>query len=297
MKFFGRHWHWFRKDAKQSSKIKWAITAFFGFVFLAANLVLHSAAGHFLNSEAHNLKPLYDNVLAFLPVVDLRFLTRNGILVSLLLITIGFMHRPSHGPYLLFLLPWWLFWRTVFMVLSPADSPVGMIADFDQIQHVDSIWQWLVKGMYSRHVLFFSGHLGLSLLGCLIFRRFFAKDEFRPVGVGFLFIPGGFLAVNYWINRTVYPLWLGGIILAGILTVFLLRRNTVMLHVVFIVWTVVMGTAVLLTRQHYSVDVVGAFFITFAIWYWGSRLFGGIERLCATVEDRWENYVERRSQQ
>ena len=52
---------------------------------------------------------------------------------------------------------------------------------------------------------------------------------------------------------------------------------------VFLVESVAMGACVLLTRNHYTIDVLGAYFMTYAIYRLGLFLFGWLDDTPATA--------------
>ncbi len=54
---------------------------------------------------------------------------------------------------------------------------------------------------------------------------------------------------------------------------FLMSRRTPRLRLFFLGFSVLMGAGVLLTRNHYAIDVLGAYFITYAIYRLSLRLF------------------------
>lgn len=95
----------------------------------------------------------------------------------------------------------WIFWRTLWMMPTipspPEGSPFGIVSAY------------IDKVLLFKNDLFFSGHVGISFLGCLTFEK---RDK--------------------------------------------------KLAKIFLLWTIIMTPVVIVTRAHFTYDVLGAYILT-----------------------------------
>ena len=278
----GARWRWFRNELKKTDSRMWFLIFVLSvfLLFLAFGLLV--TAGSYLNErfrESDQLKgimPLHDFVLDFLPVVNLMFLIRIGIFVSVVLILIGMLNEPYRMDFCILIIVFWILIRTAFMVVTPMAPPKGIIPELPSDFAAQSIWDYIRGGLASPHTLFFSGHVGLAFLGHLLFKR--------SIKVGTLIWPLILTTIFYFASGPSYSFWL--IVILGLFWFLILRNKNrlISLSFVFLLWSFVMAASVLLTRNHYSVDVLGAYFITPGILSIGRWCFHKVELLCEKME-------------
>lgn len=279
----------FKDGLKRLGKIQWWLMGAVSGIF--ALLAFLIAAGYVLDSWRGDLNVISDKIIVKIPVVDLRFLTRCGITVSIILFIIGCIQRPFILFYCLLMVPWWFFWRVLFGLLAPAAPPPGALDDFVYTKPV-GIWHAISNILNS--IFFFSGHTALPIYGGLIFGYFFWWKIKKPVNFGYLLAPLFYMIYVYFLRINEYPKWLGFILLILILIVILIRKQKFYLHLAFFVWAVLMGAAVLFTHQHYVVDVLAAPFMAVGLFFTGHALFKGVIRSSEFIENKIEEIKENK---
>lgn len=279
------HWRWFKKEIQQSSKREWIISLAVSLLLIAAGFVLLVVAGHYLHTHYRNLPPLPDIVHDILPIIDLRFLTRIGLLTSLVLFMVGLLNEPNRIPAILFMASFWFVIRVASMTVTPFGIPEGSLPEYSEIKDIQSFWDFVLTGLNTPSVLFFSGHTGLPLLGFLVFRR--------TIFCRYLIWPMLIVTIFYFARIKEYPEWLLGIIAAFWILIFAFRDRLISLSTIFLIWSFVMATSVLLTRAHYAVDVVGAYFMTPGIFLIGKAMFGKIDAMCDKIADYFDEAEEQ----
>lgn len=65
-------------------------------------------------------------------------------------------------------------------------------------------------------------------------------------------------------------------------------KKPISLSAFFLIWSFVMAATVLLTREHYSIDVLGAYFMTAGVMLIGRWLFAKIELFCDKLDKTFE---------
>lgn len=276
-------WRWFRNELKKTDSRMWFVVLLLSIVLLCAAFALLVAAGSYLNENFRfneslkKVSPLHDFVLNFLPVVDLTFLVQIGLFTSLILFVIGALNEPVRMPAFLLIGTLWFLIRISFMIATPMAPPEGILLDFPTDFTARSIWEYIWTGLNSPHTLFFSGHTGLAFLGHLLF-----KKEIRW---GTLSLPLALITIFYFISGASNFVWTIGFLVLAWLIIWRNWSKTVSLSSLFLVWSFVMGTAVLLTRNHYSVDVLGAYFITGGVVLIGKWCFKKVDLLCEKMNE------------
>lgn len=277
----------FKEGLKRLGKIQWwlmgAISA------ILALLAFLIAAGYILDSWRGELNIISDKIILKIPVIDLRFLTRCGIAISIILFIIGCAQRPLIFFYCLLMVPWWFFWRVLFGLLAPAAPPPGALDDFVYIKP-SGIWHAVSNILNS--IFFFSGHTALPIYGGLIFGYFFWWKIKKPISYSYLLAPLLYMEYVYFSGIDEYPWWLGAILFNLILIVILLRKKKFYLHLVFFIWAALMAAAVLFTHQHYVVDVLAAPFMAIGLFFTGHALFRGVLRSSEFIENKIEEIKE-----
>lgn len=290
-------WRWFKREAVKPGLVLWVVSV----VLTMVSVAMLIFAGHYADLHGQHLPSLYDALHGVLPIVDLRFLSRIGILTSVVLLGIGFANYPSRIPFFLFILDFWLMNRSAAMCLSVFGPPVGVLLDYPVALHGTSWWQFIANGMNAHCVLFFSGHTSLPLLGALLFlenrtegerlqslRDVFCSEwrqltTFTVEGWTFLF-PLSYITISYILGDNCYPflVWCELTFLWIVMMVY--HRARVPLALVFLIWSGVMALTVLLIRQHYTIDIYGAYMITPTIYIIGKTLFRGLDRVCEKIK-------------
>ncbi|MEK9194467.1 MAG: hypothetical protein AAB884_01515 [Patescibacteria group bacterium] len=278
MKFFV-YSRWFREELKKTTGKIWFFASIGGAFFLVCGFVMIVLTGHYLNTNFYQLPPLPDLGYRVLPrVLGLMFLDRTGLLTSLILFGVGLSREPHRIPYIFFIASLWFFIRIISMVITPFGAPQTL--PIPPNFNIESIWDLIKSGLGSKHTLFFSGHTGLPFLGFLIFRS--------KIRVKILFIPLLFLVAYYLLLMDYSLLWISILSFVSIV-LFPFRRNVVQLKFVFLVWSFLMASTVLLVRGHYSIDVFGAYFMTGGIYFFGRYLFRWLEKICETLESDFKS--------
>jgi len=248
------------------SRGQWFFLLGISVLILLANLALLIWAGYFLDTNYSHLPPLPDLVLEVLPSWDVRFLIQIGLLTSLILFAAGSWNELPRMPYIFFIVGFWFFVRTVSMVVTPLGIPADILTVYpENFYDLQSFWGLISSSLASPSVLFFSGHTGLPFLGYLIF-----KKSIRCRTLGF---PMLLFSVVYFFSGDLYPSWGWYILGLGWLLVFFNWQRVISLRYVFLTWSLVMALAVLFTHVHYTIDVIGAYFMTAGIYFIGRRLF------------------------
>ena len=209
------------------------------------------------------------------------FIFKIGFATSIILLMIGALYEPHRMPYAFFMIVLWAFIRIASTTITKLGGPAGLISEFPPITDIKSIWDFIVIGLASPHILFFSGHTGLPFLGHLIFKR--------PVAYKMLCWPLGFISLAYILSWPQYAWWLILVLLFFWALIIWKWNKLFSLSTLFLFWSFVMAVCVLITRNHYSVDVLGAFFMTGGIAFFGKYWFAKIEQLCEKMEVEFFN--------
>lgn len=258
-------------------KRAWFRTLFASLLFLFISFLLLILAGHYLNKNFADLPPLPDLGHKVLPRVDVLFLFHIGIWTSIILYIVGSLNELPRMPYLFFMAGLWFIIRIASTLVTPLGVPADIFIEVPENFSVKTIWDFISSGLDSPSVLFFSGHTGLPFLGHLLFRKALKAKWFSiamlPATAAYLF---GFQH---------YPLWVGLIVILLWLVIWWKREQLVSLRSVFLAWSWIMAMAVLLTRLHYTIDVLGAYFMTAGIVLIGRWLFKRVELLCEKMAE------------
>lgn len=256
---------------------RWFLFLFTSILILLANLAFLVWAGYFLDTNYSHLPPLPDLVLEALPRWDVRFLIQTGLLTSLTLFIVGSWNELPRMPYIFFIAGFWFFIRTISMVVTPLGIPADILPVYpENFYDTQTFWGLVSGSLASPSVLFFSGHTGLPFLGFLIFRK-----SIRCWSLSF---PMLLLSVIYFVSSDLYSSWGWYVLGLGWLLVFFNWQRVISLRYVFLAWSSVMASAVLLTRVHYTIDVLAAYFMTAGIYFIGRRLFAKTEFFYEKIE-------------
>lgn len=196
--------------------------------------------------------PLWDVGHENLPLTQgiFRFLFNIGWWVSIILILRGLLEDLGRIPYIGFVIVIWGFIRilcTYVTVLgAPADLPPP-----PPLTDLQSFWDEIVYGLSSRNILFFSGHTGLPILGALLFSQH--NIVIRLVSLVFPSLADEVIKILRPEAKRKEI----------IISFFSLK---IPLTTILWLWAFVMGFAVIVTREHYTVDVVAALFMSAGIW-------------------------------
>lgn len=300
MKFWYLRWHWFRKEIKKYSATLWLASLIAGILAF----VLLVLAGHYAHAHGQTLPQQPDVLYSALPRIDLRFLSRVGLWTSLILFAVGFANWPS--PYLILMGAFWLLNRDLAMCFTVLGAPRDAILDYQTTMHATSFWQFVSNGLNSRYVFFFSGHTGLPLLISLLFldrneswhfprplslrnctAYFWRRAGEFTVECWTLVFPLAFITLVYALGAYSYPWPVWGCVLLLWLLILAYRRKRVSFAKLCLLWSAVMAWTVLLTHQHYTLDVYGAYMITPTIFLIGKYFFfGGITNVCDIADSR-----------
>ncbi|MDA2936515.1 hypothetical protein MYX06_04835 [Patescibacteria group bacterium AH-259-L05] len=297
-------WRWFRKELKKSTGRMWFVSCFGGLLFLGISLVVLVLAGHTLNVNFRDLPPSPDTIHRLFPLVDLRFFVEIGFFTSLILFFIGSFKDPYRIPYILFITSLWVLIRVVVTVITPLGSPEGrLLLDLEHFD-VESIGVLIQSAWNSPNLLFFSGHTGFPFLGFLLFSKVkiilqalinvFNRQEINwketiklyfvsgiQIKVKTLAIPLVLITASGISTHAEWP-WIAAISFGWIL-IIAHHKQTIPLAILLLVWSILNACAVFLTRSHYSVDILGAYFMTLGIYASGLLLFPGLVFLCESV--------------
>lgn len=262
------------------SRRQWFFLLVLSILCLGVALLLLVAAGHFLHANFNHLPPLPDLGHRILPRWDVLFLYRVGLWTSIFLYICGAINERRRAPYFFFMGSFWFLVRIASTTITPLGAPADILEEYAKKFVVDSFWDWLASGTDAPTVLFFSGHTGLPFLGYLLFRK--------SIRIGVFALPMILATGHYLFSASAgsYPLWLGGV-LAGIWFIVLAFRNVLIrLDAVFLIWSFIMAVTVLFTRVHYSIDVLGAYFMTGGIVVIGRYIFGRVEGWCDKMDEK-----------
>lgn len=275
-------WRWLWKELYKTSRGMWLLVLFISIFLMFSMFILLVLSGHYLNKMPGILPPQPDILHEILPHWHTAvFIFQIGFVVSIIFFIIGALHEPHRMPYLFFMIVLWALIRIASTTVTKLGGPAGLISEFPQITDMKSIWDFIVIGLASPHILFFSGHTGLPFLGYLIFKR--------PVAYKMLFWPMVFISLIYLLSWPRYTWWLV-LVLASFWILIVIRWNKFFsLSALFLLWSFVMAVCVLVTRNHYSVDVLGAYFMTGGIVLFGKYWFSKIEQLCEKMESAFSN--------
>lgn len=274
---FNARWRWFRNELHKTSGRMWLLVLLVSIFLMFGMFFLLVLSGHYLNEMPGVLPPQPDVLHKILPHwYTAVFIFQIGFVTSMILFIIGALHEPHRMPYLFFMVVLWALIRIASTTVTKLGGPAGLISEFPHITDMKSIWDFIVIGLASPHILFFSGHTGLPFLGHLLFKR--------PVAYKMLSWPLGFISLIYVLSWPRYIWWLA-LVLVLFWVLIVVRWNKVFsLSTLFLLWSFVMAVCVLVTRNHYSVDVLGAYFMTGGIVLFGKYWFTKIEQLCEKME-------------
>jgi hypothetical protein len=253
-------------------KRAWFVTLFASLLFLFIAFLLLILVGHYLNDNFAHLPPLPDLGHKVLPRIDILFLFQIGIWTSIILYILGSLNELPRTPYLFFMAGFWFIIRIASALVTPLGVPADIFIVVPENFSVKTIWDFIANGLDSPSVLFFSGHTGLPFLGYLLFKKSLKVKWFSlamlPASAAYLF---NFKDYPYWVGLVVALLWL---------IIWWKRDKFASLRFLCFVWSWVMAVTVLLTRMHYTIDVLGAYFMTAGIVLIGRYLFKKVELLC-----------------
>ncbi|MDO8516276.1 MAG: hypothetical protein Q7S28_03435 [bacterium] len=259
-------------------KTVWLRTFYIGIVLIVLDLVALVGGGYVLETILRKVTPahgLFDLVHRFLPVLDVRFLTHVGLLASIVMILIGCFYNPDRRPFIFLMVAYWVFVRTVCMIVTVLPIPEGGLPEYLPITHFQSFWDYVFAGLNTRYVLFFSGHTGLPFLGWLLFRK-------TRVSVKSFAFPLALATVIWFIGHEGYGWWQPATVVLGWFVFAIFHKEWVNLGRCMLIWSFIMAASVLLIRSHYTLDVIAAYGITGWNVYWlGKRyFFHKIEKIC-----------------
>lgn len=93
--------------------------------------------------------------------------------------------------------------------------------------------------------------------------------------------PADAIIINFpWLIRSFYfqnDLFFSGHTGLPFLGYLIFRKENKSLSYIFLAASIIMGITVILLHQHYSIDVLAAFFITYGVYKIGERIFSGKE--------------------
>ena len=173
---------------------------------------VYSVLGHL-----HDALPLptgVDPLLYRLPYIELPWLLSQGFLLFNLAVFVSWWKwEKQRFPYYLSMAAFFIFVRTIFIVLGPVGAPASIAPLYSS-----PMLSWLRGWLFFDTEQFFSGHTGIPYL------------------------------------------------------YFLLTRNP-LLKRACLAMSILMGVGVLVSRNHYWIDVLGAYFMTYSIHRLGRRLW------------------------
>ncbi|MEK7192420.1 MAG: hypothetical protein AAB646_02825, partial [Patescibacteria group bacterium] len=210
-----------------------------------------------------------------------RFLTRVGLLSALTLFAVGLLNEPNRMPYLLFMVSFWFLIRVASMTVTPFGIPEGSLPEYSEIKDLDSFLDFINTGLNTQNVLFFSGHTGFPLLGFLLFRR--------KLFCSYLVWPMALITAFYIGKYGEYPAWLAAVLALCWSLILIFRNQLISLRAIFLIWSFIMAVSVLLIRSHYSLDILGAYFMTPGIYLIGQSIFQKIDTLCDKINEVFDN--------
>jgi hypothetical protein len=235
--------------------------------------------GFLVAEKGASQPPLWDVGHSNLPMIQgvFRFLFDIGLLVTLLLIIRGLFEDVSFLAKATFLGVIWGFVRILCTYVTVLGAPESLTPP-PPITDLRSFWEEIKYGFTSRNILFFSGHVSSAILGAIMFSQhrlivriisFVAPSKVRQV-IEILGPEPDREKISFrFFSRKFY------------------------LSTVFWFWALVMGFTVILTREHYTVDVVAALFMTFGIWvvaggFIWQWLFKGVDRAADSLRESYK---------
>lgn len=204
------------RDEWEDVHRRWLIFVVAGLVtFFLASYLFYMNLGWYADQRV--LPPSSDWLLDRLPTVYLiPVLSWGWLALHVWAVGAALLYTPRKMPFLLFLFGVFLFFRTLYVFLSPVGAPVHIL----DMRELDSLFA-LVAGEYTfQNEFIWSGHTAIPFLFFLFFDR--------PVHKG-----------------------------------------------VMLLGSIVMGVCVLLTHNHYTVDVISAYLVGWAIFALSDRIFRG----------------------
>lgn len=281
-RFLVSRWRWFKREIKKTDGRKWLVFLSLSIVFLLVGFVLLVLAGYYLHINFENLPPLPDLGHQILPFwqIGVRFLFSSGLGISFILFLIGAMNEPHRTPYLFFMVSFWMLIRVASMTITPLGPPADVLRQYPPNFDIQTIWDLVAVGLFSPNILFFSGHTGLPFLGYLLFRQ--------PIRCGFLAAPLAAATGIYLASITSYSPVIGIILLTVWILCLAKRKSLLSFKTLFLVWSFIMAAVVLVAREHYSIDVLGAYFMTGGVFLIGRTLFRKVEDFCEKLDKTFE---------
>ncbi len=144
--------HWSQKS--------FLLSAFSGFLFLAASLILNYAAGNYSRKAASN--SVTDIVLDNLPVIDVEIIFIYGAILFVLFLAAVLLKEPKQIPFVIKSIALFVFIRAIFISLTH----IGFIPE--QPAMTTNI---ILRNLMFGADYFFSGHTGLPFLMALSYWR------------------------------------------------------------------------------------------------------------------------------
>ncbi|MDP3999231.1 MAG: hypothetical protein Q8P76_01385 [bacterium] len=256
---------------------QWLLVSLAGVILVVIAFALLVLAGHYLNVNFRHLPPLPDLGHRVLPRWDVLFLFKVGLLTTLTFFLIAACNDYARIPYFLFMAGFWFLVRVASTLVTPFGVPQDILANYLESVDIKTIWDLLDSGLAAPNVLFFSGHTGLPFLGYFLVR----KDILGK----WLSVPLLLISIFYWTLPEYHRLWASGLLLLGWGAVLRNWNTSVSLKAICLIWSFLMAGVVLLTRVHYTVDVIGAYFMTAGIVVIGRYFFRKVERRCERIEE------------
>jgi len=210
-----------------------------------------------------------------------------------------------HFSYILFLIGYFIFVRTAFTIITAFDVPDPNLHPIPP--NPTSIWEFIKSGLASPRILFFSGHTGTAFLGFLVFSENQIILEAalkviqgqhinliqtlksyilsgRRIKVWLMFPPLVFLSIAYFLDNPG-PSWLAATLFIWLVW-FIFRRRQIPISTVFLFWSFILAFSVIAVRGHFTVDVVGAYFITPMIFWSGAFIYRGLFNISEKIDEK-----------
>lgn len=273
-----RFWHLVRRKATKTPVRLWFLLCIASTLLLILCFGALGIIGYYIDL----LPSLYDIGFEIFPILDARFLFEIGLITSLIFFVIAARKDWYQIHVLFFMTGIWFIMRLVMTSITILYPPPEVFGPISKDLNPQTLLDIFLAGLSARRVLFFSGHTGLPFLEFLLFRDRERPDTFT-IDVKTLFWPLGFMALySLIISETANMRW--GITLTVIaLVLIIFRKKRVGLRYICLIWSFVMALTVIVTRGHWSVDVVGAYLITGGIFYLFRRVIWPFNK----IFDRW----------
>ena len=137
---------------------------FLSTIFLIISLFLMSVTGKYADSVAG--ESLNDIILDYLPIINLSFMyVYVYLFVLVLIIAYPLLFAPEKLPFTVFAVALIATIRAIFNIMTHLGPPV------EDIELILTGLPDILKGMYFKADLFFSGHVAIPTLGFFIFKE------------------------------------------------------------------------------------------------------------------------------